>query len=115
MISGLDTGISAWYPLAMIAGLIAMAIIVFIIRMFGNKKFKYSKNKAMPFYSGHAVSERERVKASDFFWGFFEAFSGFYEKMRKMHSGNPNDYVFWFVFTASIILMVLALGVVQWA
>ncbi len=115
MISGLDTGISSWYPLAMVAGLIAMAVIVFIIRMFGRKDFKHSKNKAMPYYSGLAISESERVKSTDFFWGFFEAFKGFYEKMGKMHSGNANDYVFWFVFTASIVLMALALGVIQWA
>jgi len=113
VIAGLDTGISAWYPLAMVAGLIAMAIVVFVIRMFGRKDFKHSKNKAMPYYSGHAVSDGNRVKASDFYWGFFEAFSGFYEKMRRMHSGNPNDYVFWFVFTASIVLIVLVWGVVQ--
>lgn len=111
--TALDTGPSNWAPLAMIAGMLIILFIVFIIRAFGKKDFKYSKDKAMPFYSGNIVTEKSRVKASDYFWGFFEAFKNYYSWMKSIHSGIVNDYIFWFVTVASIILIALALGVVQ--
>jgi len=110
----LSTGVSAWYPLALLAGMLVMIAIVFIVRRAGKRDFKYDKEKALPFYSGHVASEDERVKASDFFWGFFEAFKGFYSSMDKIHNGLVNDYVSWFVVVASILLIALAAGVIQW-
>ncbi len=111
----LNTGPSAWAPLAMAAGIFLMLVVVLALRFFGRKGFRYSKEKAMPFYSGNTVTQEERVRASDFFWGFFEAFKGYYARMRELHSGIVNDYVLWFVIVASLILVSLALGVVLWA
>jgi len=111
----LSTGPSAWQPLAMAAGASAIIAVVLLLRLFGRKSFKYSKEKAMPFYSGNTVTEKERVRASDFFWGFFEAFKGYYARMRELHSGIVNDYVLWFVIVASLVLVSLSLGVVLWA
>ena len=111
----LQTGPSVWAPLAMLAGFAVLLVIVAIIRALGNKGFKAGKNSAMPFYSGNIVTESERVKSSDFFWGFFEAFEGYYDKMRGMHTGIVNDYVAWFIAVTAVILVVLAAGAVQWA
>lgn len=113
--SALQTGPSAWQPLAMASGAIAIMIVVFALRLFGRKGFKYGKEKAMPFYSGNVVTEGARVKASDFFWGFFEAFKGYYSEMKSLHSGIVNDYILWFVVVASLVLVSLALGVIIWA
>jgi len=111
----LDTGPSAWAPLAMLAFLALALATAIIIRAFGRKGFKHGKDRAMPFYSGNIVTEKERVKASDFFWGFFEALKEYYSWAEGLHSGKVNDYVFWFIATATVLLAALALGVLLWA
>lgn len=116
MIPGtLFTGPSAWAPLAMLAGFAVISITVLAIRSLGRGGFRHGKDRAMPFYSGNIVTDRERAGASDFFWGFFEAFRGYYSYMQRAHTGMVNDYVAWFVAAASILLVALALGAVQWA
>ena len=116
MIPGaVDTGPSGWAPLAMLAGFAVMLAVVLILRAFGRRGFKYGKERALPFYSGNIATERERVNASNFFWGFFEAFRDYYSYMKGIHTGQVNDYAAWFVAVASVLLAALALGVVLWA
>ena len=116
MIPGtLETGPSAWAPLAMLAGIAVTFIIALAIRALGKKGFRHSKDRAMPFYSGNIVTERERVKASDYFWGFFEALKEYYSWVDGVHTGKVNDYVSWFVAVASLLLLALALGGFLWA
>ncbi len=74
-----------------------------------NKLWNHSYNKGQqeePFISGNAELEEMHPKAPSIYWGFFEAFKGFYSKMHEMHSNAVNDYVFWFLLTLVIILLI---------
>lgn len=110
----LKTASGFWNPLAFVAFFIGVCIIIFIFRAFGKKDFKPSKYKADVFFSGNIASEASRVKASDLFWGFFEAMKPYYNLITKIHTGIINDYALWYVIVASLLLTVLTLGVLQW-
>ena len=111
----LETGQGFFAPIIFIAFAILAVIAVLVLRSFGRKGFIYSKEKASCFFSGNVVDEESRVKASDYFWGFFEAMKPYYRLIIKMHTGIINDYAFWFVVVASLLLLVLFAGVFLWA
>jgi hypothetical protein len=111
----LETGEGFFAPIIFIAFAILVGIAVLVLRSFGKKGFVYSKEKASCFFSGNIADEESRVKASDYFWGFFEAMKPYYRLIIKMHTGIINDYVFWFVVVASLLLLVLSAEVLIWA
>jgi hypothetical protein len=111
----LETGEGFFAPIIFIAFAILVGIAVLVLRSFGKKGFVYSKEKASYFFSGNIADEESRVKASDYFWGFFEAMKPYYRLIIKMHTGIINDYVFWFVVVASLLLLVLSAEVLIWA
>jgi hypothetical protein len=47
------------------------------------------------------------IPASNVYWGFIKAMKRYYKPMEKMHSGLINEYVFWFVATAGIVMLAL--------
>jgi len=111
----LETGKGFWEPITFLAFALLVCLAMLIIRMFGRKGFTYSKSKARAFFSGNLTDENTRVKASDYFWGFFEAMKPYYNLIMKIHTGIINDYVLWFIIVASLLLIALTLGVFQWA
>lgn len=110
MIFELLTGPSTWMPITMAFSGLILLLVVLLIKASGKKGFKYSEGKAMPFYSGNIPSENTRFKASGFFWGFTEALKNYYSLMKRIHTGIVNDYVFWFVASAAIILICFLAG-----
>jgi len=111
----LETGEGFFAPVIFIVFALLIGITVLLFRSFGRKDFVYNKEKAAPFFSGNSSDENDRLKASDYFWGFFEAMNPYYRAIIRMHTGIINDYVFWFVATATIVLLLLFAGVVLWA
>lgn len=109
----LETGKGVWEPITFITFAILVCLAVLIIRAFGRKSFKYSKEKAQAFFSGNITDESNAVKASDYFWGFFEAMRPYYNAIIRIHTGVINDYALWFVIVASLLLIALTLGVFQ--
>lgn len=109
----LETGKGFWEPITFIAFALLVCVAILIIRSFGKKDFAYSKDKTRAFFSGNLVDESNRVKASDYFWGFFEAMKHYYNLTIRIHSGIINDYVLWFIIIASFLLIALTLGVFQ--
>ncbi|MCX6802844.1 MAG: hydrogenase [Candidatus Diapherotrites archaeon] len=106
---------TGWSPLMFIGALAIVLMLVIALRSFGKKGFKEGKFRADAFLSGNEPMEKHDVKASNFFWGFFEAFKGYYEKMLAIHTGFVNDYIFWFLFCVSLLLIALCMGVSLWA
>ncbi|MEM0360004.1 MAG: hypothetical protein QXK06_01530 [Candidatus Diapherotrites archaeon] len=103
-----------WSPLVFIVSIVLVSLVVVVVRFFGKKDFVDGKFRADAFLSGNKPEEKHEVKASNFFWGFFEALKGYYEKMLAIHTGLLNDYIFWFVFCVSLILIALYMGVALW-
>ncbi len=108
-------GAVEWNPLMLVAAFLLIAVIVVLIRMMGPKGAVFKKFRVQPFLSGNKASEKNIVHADNFFWGFTEAFKKYYEKMFNIHSGQLNDYLFWFVFSLALVLIALYAGVYLWA
>jgi NADH:ubiquinone oxidoreductase subunit 6 (subunit J) len=104
-----------WSPLVFIGAIAIVFILVIALRSFGKKGFSEGKYRSDAFLSGNEPMEKHDVKASNFFWGFFEALKGYYEKMLCIHTGFINDYIFWFLFCVSLLLIALVMGVNLWA
>jgi len=97
-----------WDPLVWILAFVVIAVIAYIIRAVGKKEYKKGE-QIKPFLSGTEEPSKEKVhvRASNIYWGFIEALKGYYDYMKKMHSGIVNDYVAWFVGVAAIIFVAM--------
>ncbi len=93
----------------LVAGCAITIVIVYIIRSKGSNKHKNSGEQAMSFFSGNRHPD-EGIESENLYWGFFKSLEGYYEFMKKMHSGIVNDYVFWLVLLAVVMLAAMALG-----
>ncbi len=92
------TGSGFWNPIWWLASFVIVAI--FVYSFFGNEvKAKYSPDKMKPFLSGWDEVNKEamQVKASNIYWGFTKAMSGYYRCLDRCHTGIINDYVVWFM------------------
>ncbi len=113
---GLDSiGAAAWNPAVMALAFLVLLLLVLALRAFGRGDFAKDKLKTQPFLSGNAPTEKNRVRADNFFWGFFEALRPYYRRASNVHSGLLNDYIFWFAFCLALLLIALYAGVSLWA
>jgi hypothetical protein len=101
------TGVGSWAPQEFLFGVLALALIVFIISSLGERKCKKEKDKVSSFYSGDRPPEGNR--ATGIYWGFFKALDRYYRWTKKAHNGIVNDYAYWFVFLLTGILCVVVL------
>jgi len=92
-----STGSVAWSPLMLVAG-VAIAIAI-----------AYLGEQGMAFFSGNRHPD-DGIGSENLYWGFFKSMEGYYEFMKKMHSGIVNDYVFWFVLVVVVLLAGMAFG-----
>jgi len=98
-----------WEPITWIISFIVIAIVAYIIRAIGKLEHKKGEQQK-PFLSGmDAPKEEMHIRASNIYWGFFDALKGYYSSMKKIHTGIINDYVSWFVLITVIIFISLFL------
>ena len=98
------SGQGAWNPLVLLAVLGITLVIGYVIRMLGQGEGK------KPYLFGNATEVNGMplvVSASNLYWGFTRALKRYYKPMEKMHSGLINEYVFWFVATAGLVMLAL--------
>ena len=105
----LKTGFGFWDPIVWLLGLIVMIIAAYLIRSLGEKHHEADTEQATTFFSGRPLTD-EHIKAGNVYWGFFEALKKYYQLMEGFHGGLTNDYVYWFVLVATILLIVVTLG-----
>jgi len=103
------TGSGIWNPLIWIVIIVITILLVYIIRGFGNKKYKKDTEQTKVFLSGNPEYEKEEmhVKASNVYWGFMETLNWLYKKLDKMHTGNVSDYILWFVVIMGLLFLII--------
>lgn len=106
----LNTESGFWNPIVWGTIIVIAFIIGYTIRSFGKIGYKKGTEQTKPFLSGNIEEDKEKshIKASNLYWGFTEALKGIYISLAKMHTGNINDYVLWFVVIMGIFFIVLA-------
>ncbi len=97
-----------WEPIIWVIAFIVIAIMAYIVRSFGKKEYKKGE-KLKPFLSGMEEPSKEEVhvRAGNIYWGFIEALKGYYDTMKRMHTGIINDYIAWFVGISAIIFIAI--------
>lgn len=111
MNQGIETSMGRWNPLIFLIAFIAVIIIVFIIRSFGNRHYdKHDKSgQAKPFASGNVDYTQDNMGASNIYWGFFDALNWLYRPMTAMHTGIINDYLGIFFIVIAIVMVLIIL------
>ncbi len=104
-----STGSVAWSPLMLVAGVAIAIAIAYLVRAMGSNNYKRSGEQGMAFFSGNRHPD-DGIGSENLYWGFFKSMEGYYEFMKKMHSGIVNDYVFWFVLVVVVLLAGMAFG-----
>ncbi|MCD6236729.1 MAG: hydrogenase [Thermoplasmata archaeon] len=107
MIKMLHTSSGYWDPLIWLLAFVVAILIVYIIRAFGRSDYKGGE-QTKPFLSGMDAPDEDalHIRAGNIYWGFMQALEGYYDVLRKYHTGIVNDYVAWFV-GVSVILFVI--------
>ncbi len=105
----LETTGGYWSPIVWIVAFIVAFLIAYIIWGMGEKKHSKGEQEK-PFLSGLEVPKDEaHISAGNIYWGFTETLGGYYDFMKKIHTGIINDYVLWFLGMAVIFFMAIVL------
>ena len=109
LLKSLTTDSGFWNPLVWGLVLVIAFLIVYILRGYGKKEYKKETEQTKVFLSGNPEFEKEKmhVKASNVYWGFMESLKWLYGVLEKMHTGNVNDYILWFVIIMGIFFIIL--------
>jgi len=107
VIEMLHTPDGYWNPLIWILAFAVAVLIVYIIRAFGRADYKGGE-QTKPFLSGMDTHDENalHIRAGNIYWGFMQALEGYYDVLKKNHTGIINDYVAWFVAVSAILLIV---------
>ena len=107
----LFTGQGAWNAVVFMGAMISATIIAVMIRGFFGKKGMTPKGEGKkPYLFGNPTEIDGRpivVPGSNLYWGFTKALDRYYKPVEKFHSGIINEYVFWFVSTLVLVLLVM--------
>ena len=104
----IETGSGFWNPIVWAIAIVIAFLLVYIVRGLGNKQYKKETEQVKSFLSGNPEYPKEKmqIKASNLYWGFTTSLKGFYNILRKIHTGNVSDYVLWFVIILAIFLLI---------
>lgn len=111
MLGTLETGSGYWNAVVFVIVFVVIALAVYVIRCFGEKGHKKGE-QAKPFLSGNPEPEKGKVhvRAGNIYWGFTESLKGYYSAMKNLHTGNLNDYIYWFIGVLAIMLLVITVS-----
>jgi len=111
----LETTGGYWSPIVWIVAFIVAFLMAYIMWGMGEKKHAKGEQEK-PFLSGQDEPSKEavHVRAGNIYWGFTETLSGYYDFMKKIHTGIINDYVLWLLGMAAIFFLAIVLpGVIM--
>jgi len=107
----LFTGSGSWNTLVFLGAIFVAGIIALFLFMMGNKGTVPKGEGKKPYLFGNPTEIDGRpivVPASNVYWGFTTALSKYYKPTEKAHSALFNDYMFWFVATAALLISIFA-------
>jgi hypothetical protein len=100
-----------WNPILWLLVIFVALLVSYLLWLRGNPKYKKGTEQTKPFLSGYAPESKEAmmVSASNIYWGFATALKGYYEFLKKMHTGDVRDYLGWYVGIVAIMLILYIL------
>ena len=113
MIDGftLHTGYGAWNPAFYVIALVITLIIGWIIWSRGRSDYNTSIMSTSPFLSGNKEPAKEAVhiRASNLYWGYTDALSGYYNIIKPLHTGNAADYLLSYLAVTALLIIVVVI------
>lgn len=107
----LFTGQGSWNAVVFLGAIAITTIIALILYSRGQRGTVPKGEGKKPYLWGNPTEIDGRpivIPGSNVYWGFVEALKPYYKPMEKIHSGLINEYVFWLVFTAGIVIAVIS-------
>ena len=106
----LETTGGYWSPVIWLVAFIVAFLVSYIIWGMGEKKHAKGEQEKS-FLSGMKEPPKEEVhiRAENMYWGFTETLKGYYDFMKKIHTGIINDYMLWFLGMTAIFFIVVIL------
>ncbi|MFW3146490.1 MAG: proton-conducting transporter membrane subunit [Thermoplasmatota archaeon] len=104
------TGQGGWNAVMFLFVLLISLVIGLIVRSMGNKGTVPRGEGKKPYLFGNPTEIDGRpivIPSSNVYWGFVRALKKYYDPMDRAHSGLINEYVFWFVATAGVVILVM--------
>ena len=110
--NGISSGFGAWNPIAWALLFIGVLAVGFIVRSFGKKDYKRGTGQTKVFLSGNEEPEASaalHVRGNHLYWGMVEGLSGYYRRVKALHTGILSDYAAWFVGVLGLVFVILVL------
>ena len=110
--NGISSGFGAWNPIAWTFLFFGVLAIAFLFRSFGSKGYKRGTGQTKVFLSGNeepGESDALHVRGEHLYWGMIDGLSGYYRRVKKLHTGVLNDYAAWFVGVLAVVFILLVL------
>jgi len=107
--------VTYWNPLLMILMACFVGAVLYVFYRMGNSSYKKTKYKGAPFLSGNSpVGEWKdniqpiNIRGDNFYWGFITALKFYFKPLMGGHTGRLTDYIFWFLTTMLVVMVVLS-------
>jgi hypothetical protein len=107
----LHTGHGSWNAVFYVIALVITLIIGWIIWSWGRSDYNTSTQATAPFLSGNEEPAKEAVhiRASNLYWGYTDALSGYYNLIKPLHTGNTADYLLAYLAVTALLLIVVVI------
>jgi hypothetical protein len=107
----LTTGSGFWNP---VVWLIAITVIVFVVYLLwrrGESGYTAGSAQVKPFISGNPepATKTAQMPASNLYWGFTEALSGYYSRVVPAHTGIVTDYLLWVLWVTAVLFILVVI------
>ena len=110
--NGISSGFGAWNPIAWALLFIGILVVGFFVRSRGNAEYKRGTGQTKVFLSGNEepdASAALHVRGRHLYWGMVEGLSGYYRRVKELHTGVLSDYAAWFVGVLAVVFVILVL------
>ena len=92
-----------------------VGVVIYIFYRMGNSSYKETRYRGEPFLSGNPPVEGGKenkdpinIRGDNFYWGFITALKFYFKPLIGRHTGRLNDYIFWFMMTMLVVMVVLS-------
>jgi len=106
----LFTGEGAWNTIVFLGAVLMAVIVALILHSRGQKGTVPKGEGKKPYLWGNPTEIDGRpivVPGSNVYWGFTQALKKYFDPMDRLHSGLINEYVFWLILMAGIVIATL--------
>jgi len=105
----LTTGSGFWNPVVWLIAITVVLVVVYLIWRRGEAGYTAGSAQVKPFISGNPEPSKKavHVPASNLYWGFTEAMSGYYSRVIPLHTGIVTDYLLWVLWVTAVLFFLV--------